>query len=247
MKIYFASDLHLGAKAIQNNRENELRFVQWLDTIQHDATEIYLLGDMFDFWFEYKKVVPKGGVRLLGKIAEIADKGIPIHYFAGNHDAWLFGYFEKELGIQVHDKPQTITWNSKKFLIGHGDGLGPGDSIYKIMKPLMDNKLCRFLFRWLHPDIGLWIALQWSKKSRENGNDSYKFLGEEKEWLIQYSKEQLQKQHYDFFVFGHRHIAIDHTLNDKGSRYINIGEWFSECTYGVFDGNNFELKKYTKA
>lgn len=246
MKIYFASDLHLGSKAIVDDRKNELRFIDWLETVRHDATAIYLLGDIFDFWFEYKKVVPKGGVRLLGKIAEIADSGIPIHYFAGNHDAWLFGYFEKELGVTVHHKPQKITWNNKKFLIGHGDGLGPGDTFYKTMKIIMDNKLCRFLFRWLHPDIGLWIALQWSKKSRENGKNTNQFLGEEKEWLLQYCKTQLQKEEFDFFVFGHRHLAIDHCLNDKGSRYINIGEWFDQCTYGVFDGINFELKKYSK-
>lgn len=246
MKIYFASDLHLGARAIKDNKKNELRFIHWLDSIRNDATEIYLLGDIFDFWFEYKRVVPKGGVRLLGKIAEIADSGIPIHYFAGNHDAWLFGYFEKELNIKVHHKPIVKTWGKKDFLIGHGDGLGPGDKFYKVMKIIMDNKLCRFLFRWLHPDIGLWIALKWSKKSRENSSDTNKFLGENNEWLLQYCKKELEKKHYDFFIFGHRHLAIDYTLNDKGSRYINIGEWFDKCTYGVFDGNNFELKKYSK-
>lgn len=245
MKIYFASDLHLGARALKNNAANEARFVRWLDEVRKDATEIYLLGDIFDFWFEYKKAVPKGGVRLLGKIAEIADSGIPIHYFAGNHDAWLFGYFEEELGIKVYHKPIDVVWNNKKLKIGHGDGLGPGDKFYKFMKFIMDNKICRFLFRWLHPDIGLWIALQWSRKSREKGGAVESYLGDDREWLFQYCKKQLEREHYDYFIFGHRHLDIDVQLNEKGSRYINIGEWFSKYTYGVFDGNEFTLKKYT--
>lgn len=245
MKIYFASDLHLGARAVKDNRANELRFVRWLEEVRKDATEIYLLGDIFDFWFEYKKVVPKGGVRLLGKIAEIADSGIPVYYFAGNHDAWLFGYFEKELGIKVYHKPLDIILAGKKFQIGHGDGLGPGDKFYKFMKVVMDNKLCRFLFTWLHPDIGQWIALQWSKKSRERNDYEDSYLGDDREWLFQYCQEELKREHYDYFVFGHRHLAIDKVLNAEGSRYINIGEWFSECNYGIFDGKEFTLKKYT--
>lgn len=245
MKIYFASDLHLGARALRNNAENELRFVRWLEEVRKDATAIYLLGDIFDFWFEYKRVVPKGGVRLLGKIAEIADSGIPVHYFAGNHDAWLFGYFEQELGVKVYYKPIEVVWNEKKFQIGHGDGLGPGDKFYKFMKIVMDNKLCRFLFRWLHPDIGLWIAHQWSKESREQSGTVETYLGDEKEWLVQYCKSELQREYYDYFIFGHRHLDINKQLNEAGSRYVNIGEWFSKYTYGVFDGENFELKKYT--
>lgn len=243
-RIYFASDLHLGARALRNNAANEARFVRWLEQVRQDATAIYLLGDIFDFWFEYKCVVPKGGVRLLGKIAEIADSGIPIHYFAGNHDAWLFGYFEDELGVQVHHKPIDVVWNDKKLQIGHGDGLGPGDKFYKFMKIVMDNKLCRFLFRWLHPDIGLWIAHQWSKKSREKGGEIETYLGDEKEWLVQYCKQELKREHYDYFIFGHRHLDIDIQLDETGSRYINIGEWFSKYTYGIFDGEKFELKKY---
>ncbi|PVX49887.1 UDP-2,3-diacylglucosamine hydrolase [Balneicella halophila] len=245
VKIYFASDLHLGARAVKNNRVNELRFVRWLEEVRKDATAIYLLGDIFDFWFEYKRAVPKGGVRLLGKIAEIVDSGIPVHFFAGNHDAWLFGYFEEELGVTVHHKPIDITLSDKKFQIGHGDGLGPGDKFYKFMKVIMDNKLCRFLFRWLHPDIGLWIAHQWSKKSREKSDGEDVYLGNDKEWLYQYCQEELKREHYDFMVFGHRHLDIDVKLNDAGSRYINIGEWFSKYTYGVFNGEGFTLKKYT--
>ncbi len=243
-KIYFASDLHLGARVVKNNSENEARFVRWLEEVRHDATAIYLLGDIFDFWFEYKHVVPKGGVRILGKIAEISDSGISVHYFAGNHDAWLFGYFEKELGIKVHHKTQDVVWNGKKTQIGHGDGLGPGDKFYKFMKVVMDNKFCRFLFRWLHPDVGMSIAFLWSKKSREYGRDTADYLGDDKEWLVQYCKKELEREHYDYFVFGHRHLAIDKQLNESGSRYINIGEWFSKCTYGVFDGEKFELKTY---
>lgn len=245
MKIYFASDLHLGARALRSNAENEARFVRWLEEVSKDATAIYLLGDIFDFWFEYKRAVPKGGVRLLGKIAEIADRGIPVHYFAGNHDAWLFGYFEKELGVKVHHEAIDVVWNGKKLQIGHGDGLGPGDGFYKFMKVLMDNKMCRFLFRWLHPDVGLWIAHQWSKKSREKSGSVETYLGNDKEWLFQYCQEELKRAHYDYFIFGHRHLDIDAQLNEAGSRYINIGEWFSQYTYGVFDGNEFTLKKYT--
>lgn len=245
-KIYFASDLHLGARALRNNAENEVRFVRWLEQVRKDATAIYLLGDMFDFWFEYKRVVPKGGVRLLGKIAEIADSGLPVHYFTGNHDAWLFGYFEQELGVKVHFKPKDVVWNGKKLQIGHGDGLGPGDKFYKFMKVVMDNKVCRFLFRWLHPDVGMWIAHQWSKKSREQSGSVETYLGDDREWLVQYCKEELKREHYDYFIFGHRHLDINLQLNEKGSRYINIGEWFSKYTYGVFDGETFELKKYKK-
>lgn len=242
-KIYFASDLHLGAKSLQNNRENEVRFVKWLDEVRQDATEIYLLGDMFDFWFEYKHVVPKGGVRLLGKVAEIVDSGIPVHYFAGNHDAWLFGYFEEELGVKVYHKPITRIIDGKKFQIGHGDGLGPGDRFYKFMKVVMDNRFCRFLFRWLHPDVGMSIAFLWSKKSREKGTDVDTFYGKEGEWLIQHCLSELKREHFDYFIFGHRHLDIDFQLN-KDSRYINIGEWFSKYTYGVFDGTDFQLKTF---
>lgn len=248
IKIYFASDLHLGAQALseEQNRLNETRFVRWLDEVQKDATEIYLLGDIFDIWFEYKHVVPKGFVRLLAKIAEVADSGIPVHYFAGNHDAWLFGYFEKELGVKVYHNPVDVEIGSKKLQIGHGDGLGPGDKSYKRWKVIMRNRFCQKMFSWLHPDIGLWLAYFSSKRSRQIKGLETEFLGEDKEFLLQYCKEELKHKHYDFFVFGHRHIAIDYELNDAGSRYINIGEWFSKCSYGVFDGTNFELRNYKK-
>lgn len=247
MKIYFASDLHLGASALSNNRERERVFVNWLDRIKNDATAIYLLGDLFDFWFEYKHTAPKGAVRLLGKLAEIADSGIPIHFFVGNHDAWMFGYFEEELGIKVYHKPIEITLGEKKFQIGHGDGLGPGDRFYKFIRPALDNPIGRFLFRILPSDIGYGIANLWSKKSRQRDKSEQVFLGEENEWLLQHCKEELKHKEIDYFVFGHRHLPINFQLNEAGSRYLNLGEWITQFQYAVFDGKELELKLDTEA
>lgn len=224
--------------------EREKLVVKWLEEIRHDAEEIYLMGDIFDFWFEYKTVVPKGYVRLLGKLAEITDSGIPVYFFTGNHDMWMFGYFPHELNIPILREPVRKEFNGKKFFLGHGDGLGPGDHGYKFIKKVFANKFCQWLFARFHPNFGMSLAHYWSRKSRiSNGTKDEKFHGEEGEWLVVYAKEVLQKEHFDFFLFGHRHLPLDIQLNDK-SRYVNLGEWVNYRSYAVFDGEKLELKYY---
>ncbi|WP_299115774.1 UDP-2,3-diacylglucosamine diphosphatase [uncultured Winogradskyella sp.] len=243
-KIYFASDNHLGAPTMEASRPREQKFVAWLDEVKGDAAAIFLLGDLFDFWFEYKTVVPKGFTRTLGKLAEISDSGIPIHYFVGNHDLWMNGYFEEELGIPVYHKPQEFKLGNKDFFIGHGDGLGPGDKGYKRMKKIFLSPFFKWLFRWGHPDIGMRIAQYFSVKNKLiSGDDDAKFLGEDNEWLAVYSRKKLEEKHRDYFVFGHRHLPLEIPLNEK-SKYINLGDWIQYFTYGEFDGESFELKKY---
>ena len=254
-KIYFASDNHLGAPTTEASRPREKKFVAWLDDIKQDAAAIFLLGDLFDFWFEYKTVVPKGFTRTLGKLAEISDSGIPIHYFVGNHDLWMNRYFEEELGIPVYHKPQEFTFSMEAealeasvgkttFFIGHGDGLGPNDKGYKRMKKVFTNPFFKWLFKWLHPDIGMRIAQYFSVKNKLiSGDDDAKFLGEENEWLALYSKKKLEEKHRDYFVFGHRHLPLEIQLNET-SKYINLGDWISYYTYGVYDGVTFTLETY---
>jgi UDP-2,3-diacylglucosamine hydrolase len=244
-KIYFLSDFHLGAPDAASSLVREKKIIKFLDEIRSTAEQIFIVGDLFDFWYEYKKVVPKGYVRILGKLAEITDAGILIHFFVGNHDMWMKDYFQKELNIPVYFEPKAFEFDGKKFLIGHGDGLGPGDHGYKFIKKIFRNKACQWMFGILPPYIGMGIANYFSKKSRaQTGQTEEQFLGEEKEWLITYCKEVLQKEYYDYLIFGHRHLPIDFKLNDK-SRYINLGDWIRYFTYAVFDGENVELKYYT--
>lgn len=242
-KIYFASDFHLGSPNYETSRKREVKIVRWLDSIAPTASHIFLMGDIFDFWYEYGTVVPKGYVRFLGKLAELSDSGIKISVFTGNHDLWMKGYFEKELNISVHKDPEERVFNDKVFYLGHGDGLGPGDRFYKFLRKVFHNKVFQAIFHFAHPDIGMRIAYAWSNKSRSNGEEE-QFLGEDKEWLAVYSKEQLKKKHYDFFIFGHRHLPLDIKLNEKGSRYINLGEWIGHFTYAVFDGETVVLKTF---
>jgi len=243
-KIYFASDQHLGAPTPEASFPREQKFVNWLNEIKEDAAAIFLLGDLFDFWFEYKTVVPKGFVRVLGKLAEIKDSGIPIYFFVGNHDLWMKDYFEKELNIPVYHKPEVFTFNDTSFFIGHGDGLGPGDKGYKRMKKVFTFPLFQWMFRWLHPDIGVKLGQYMSVKNKLiSGDEDAKFLGEENEWLAQYCKRKLETQHYDYFVFGHRHLPINMDLQEN-SKYINLGDWISYFTYGVFDGKELTLKEF---
>ena len=246
-KIYFASDNHLGAPTKEASLPREKKFVAWLDEIKQDAAVIFLVGDLFDFWFEYKTVVPKGFTRTLGKLAEISDSGIPIHFFVGNHDLWMNGYFEEELNIPVYNKPKEFTFNNKTFFIGHGDGLGPHDKGYKRMKKVFTNPVFKWLFRWMHPDIGVGIAQYLSVKNKLiSGDDDAKFLGEENEWLVQYAKAKLENKHRDYFIFGHRHLPMEINLG-QDSQYINLGDWIQYYTYGVFDGEKLELKVYNEA
>ena len=244
--IYFLSDFHLGAPNAVESLKREKRIVQFLDAIKNDAQQIFIVGDMFDFWFEYKLVVPRGYTRLLGKLAELTDFGIKIHFFAGNHDMWMRDYFQNELNIPVYYQPTPFEFNGKKFLIGHGDGQGPGDQGYKFLKKLFRNPLCQWMFGILPPYFGLGIANYFSKKSRELASQKVEvFLGEDNEWLIIYCKEVLQKEQYDYFIFGHRHLPIDYTLNEN-SHYINLGEWINYDSYAVFNGETTELKYFNK-
>ncbi len=241
--IYFASDFHLGVPDEKSSREREQAVVNWLSSIEHDAQEIYLVGDLFDFWFEYAKVIPKGFVRLQGKIAELVDKGIPVIFFTGNHDMWMFDYFEKELGVKIYRDNIIREYFGKKIMIGHGDGLGPGDYSYKFLKKVFASKICQWLFARIHPNLGMWIADKWSRSSRLANDSKEQFLGEENEWLAIYCKEQLQKVHYDLFVFGHRHLPLDIRLSDT-SRYINLGEWVHHRTYLKLSEHGAELKSF---
>lgn len=243
-KIYFSSDNHLGAPTASESLPREKKFVAWLDEVKKDAAAIFLLGDLFDFWFEYKTVVPKGFVRALGKLAEISDSGIPIHFFVGNHDLWMNDYFEKELNIPVYRDVKEFTLGNKTFLIGHGDGKGPGDKGYKRMKKVFINPFSKWLYRWLHPDWGMRIAQYLSVKNKLiSGDEDRKFLGEDKEWLALYTKRKLEQKHYDFFVFGHRHLPMKIEVG-KNATYYNLGDWINHYTYGVFDGESFELKEF---
>ncbi len=244
--IYFISDAHLGVPDHKSSLEREKLLVQLLDKAAKDATEIFLLGDIFDFWFEYKSVVPKGFVRLLGKIAQITDSGIPVHYFRGNHDMWIFGYFEQELGVILHDKPVERKINGKLFFIAHGDGLGKGDRGYKILKKVFSSPISRKLFSFLHPGFGTSLALYFSRKSRmATGKKDEVFLGEENERLLGFCKEMVKIKPYNYFIFGHRHLAMDLPVS-QNARYINTGEWVKDFSYAVFDGDQVKLKFFKK-
>jgi len=242
-KIYFASDQHFGAPTAEKSKKREQLFINWLETIKDETSDLFLLGDLFDFWFEYKTVVPKGFIRVLGKLSELSDSGIQIHFFVGNHDLWMRDYFKKELQISVYHKPKEFVFNDKKFFIGHGDGLGPGDKGYKRMKKVFTNPFSKWLYRWLHPDLGVKLAQYLSLKNRLiSGEEDVKFLGEEKEWLVQYSKKKLQEEHRDYFVFGHRHLPMEISLSEN-SKYINTGDWIHHFTYAVFEEGELFLKK----
>ena len=241
-KTYFASDFHLGVPNEKESREREILLVNWLEEASKDAEAIYLLGDIFDFWFEYKHAIPKGFVRLQGKIASLTDRGIPVIIFTGNHDMWMFDYFEKELGVKIYREPINATIGNKNFLIGHGDGLGPGDKGYKFIKKVFANKFFQWCFARLHPNFGIGMANYWSRKSRAKNKEPQVFLGEDREWLITYCKEKLKESKLDYFVFGHRHLPIEFEF-ESGAKYINLGDWLQHYTYAVFDGEKLELKK----
>lgn len=244
-KIFFLSDFHLGAPNLQQSRDREQRIIRFLDEIKDQTAVLFIVGDLFDFWYEYKNVVPKGHVRLLALLASFSDGGIPVHFFVGNHDMWMKDYFQKELGMQVYFEPQEFVFNDKTFYIGHGDGLGPGDHGYKALKKVFRNPVCQWLFGILPPVVGIGLANYFSRKSRAaTGSKEEKFLGEDNEWLIIYSKEVLREKNIDFFVFGHRHLPIDFRL-DNGSRYINLGDWIRYDSFACFEGHNLVLQSYS--
>ena len=242
-KIYFASDFHLGSYPQELSHERERRIVQWLEQVKTDAAHLYLVGDIFDFWFEYATVVPKGYIRFLGKLAEITDLGIPITLFKGNHDMWMFDYLKKELNVEIIDNELELQLDGKLFFVHHGDGLGSGDYKYKLLKKVFRSSFCQWLFARLHPNLGIGIATRWSKHSRLANNEDEKFLGEDKEWLIGYAKEIEAHRHHDFYIFGHRHLPYDVKLHSK-SRILNLGEWMNYYTYAVWDGETLSLEKW---
>lgn len=242
--IYFLSDAHLGVPDHASSLKRERKLVDWLLEVSRDAQAIYLLGDIFDFWFEYKHVVPRGFVRLFGTIAQLTDAGIPLYFFPGNHDLWVGNYFEKEMGMKVLRKPLKTEFNGKKFYIAHGDGLGKGDYSYKMLKKIFTYRLCQWLFARLHPNFAIGLANYFSRRSRvANGNTDEKFLGEEKEYLIGHAHDLLKTEHFDYFIFGHRHLPLEISVSDK-STYFNLGEWFNRFSYGIFDGENMQLKYF---
>jgi UDP-2,3-diacylglucosamine hydrolase len=239
-KLYFASDFHLGSGGYSQSRAREDRLVRWLDSIKHDAAEVFLMGDIFDFWFEYHTVVPKGYIRFLGKLAELSDAGIKLYFFKGNHDMWMFDYFEKELNATIVSDQLVIERSGKKFFLHHGDGLGAGDTSYKILKKIFRSKLCQWLFARIHPNLGVGVANYWSSHSRiANENKDNPKPGQQ-EWLVTYSRDVLKTSFYNYFIFGHRHLPLDIRLNDD-SRYVNLGEWINACSFAVFDGEDVSL------
>lgn len=242
-KVYFASDFHLGTPSKESSLEREKRIVKWLDMAKQDAAAIFLLGDVFDFWFEYKKAIPKGFIRFQGKLAELADQGIEICLFTGNHDMWLFDYFPKEFNIPVHNDPIDIDINGVSLLIGHGDGLGPGDRNYKLLKKMFSNRFCQWAFSIIHPNIGIALANKWSQQSRiTNSQGDEKHYGD-KEHLLIYCRQQELLKHHDYYIFGHRHLAMDVEVAPN-SRYINLGEWVNGSNYAVFEANKVTLKNF---
>jgi UDP-2,3-diacylglucosamine hydrolase len=244
-KIFFASDFHLGVPTPEASLARERKIVAWLDSIKGDAHTIFLLGDIFDFWFEYRHAIPKGFIRLQGKLAELRDAGIPVIFFTGNHDMWMFDYFPRELGIPIYRDPQVLEVGDQKLLIGHGDGLGPGDHTYKVLKKFFNSRVCQWLFARIHPNLGIGIANLWSRKSRiSNMKREENFQSKEKEYLWVYCDALEKIHHHDFYLFGHRHLPLDLPIGPN-SRYINIGEWVNFQTYGVYDGQTVEIKTFS--
>lgn len=241
-RIYFASDFHLGTPSLGDSQNREKKIVQWLDVVAKDAKAIFLLGDQFDFWFEFKHVIPRGFNLFIGKIAELRQRGVPIYFFTGNHDMWMFDYFPTELGVPIIRGNMELRVEGKRFLIGHGDGLGPGDHKYKFLKLFFNSRVCQFLFAFLHPWIGFTIATNWSRSSRAaNTKKDEQFLGD-KEHIWIFCKEENKKKHRDYYIFGHRHLVLDLPVG-KESRYLNLGEWVTGGSYAVFDGQELLLKQ----
>lgn len=244
-KAYFCSDQHFGAPTPEASLPREKMFLQWLDDISADCQYLFLMGDLFDFWHDWKYVVPRGYIRLLGKLALMHDAGVQIFYFVGNHDLWAKDYFQKEIGAEVFRSKQFFQIGQKRFLLAHGDGLGPGDKGYKRLKKLFTNPLAQWGFRWLHPDLALRLATYLSTRNKMiSGEEDVHFLGEEKEYLIQYSYRKIKEQPLDYLIFGHRHLPMVLPLRGSTASYVNLGDWISYFTFGEFDGENFSLMAY---
>ena len=244
-RIYFCSDNHLGSPNRNLSLEREKIFITWLDQIKIDAQAIFFLGDLFDFWFEYKRVVPKGFTRLFGKLAELSDSGIDLFFFVGNHDCWIGNYFEDELGVNVFHKKVDLNIDNYNILIGHGDGLGPGDSKYKFLKLLFRNPILKKLFSFIHPDIGISLGSFLSQKNKILSGSEKVFESEDKEMLFIYCKDVLKTKYYHFFIFGHRHLPLELDLGNN-SKYFNTGDWITHFSYLVYDGTSFNLNYFNK-
>ncbi len=244
-KIYFVSDAHLGLPPAERSLKREKLLVRWLDEVKADAQAIYLMGDIFDYWFEYKKVVPRGFVRFLGKIAEITDSGIPVYFFTGNHDVWVFDYLPSETGVTVYHEPQQVEIAGRRFYLAHGDGLGPSEWSYKLLKGIFTSRILQWLYARIHPNSSTGFAHRWSKHSRFSKGNFVPFLGADKEHLVIHSKHVLETRHFDYFIYGHRHVALDLPLGDT-SRVIYLGDWFVNFTYAVFDGTDVRLLSYPR-
>ncbi|MEE2700128.1 MAG: UDP-2,3-diacylglucosamine diphosphatase [Bacteroidota bacterium] len=243
-KLYFASDFHLGVPTHTKSLEREKHIIAWLDSIKENAKSIYLLGDIFDFWFEYKTVVPKGHIRLLAKLSNLVDEGIEINIIRGNHDMWMYDYLPKEIGVNILEEKSILSENGKNIFLAHGDGLGPEDVGYKLIKKVFSSKICQWFFARLHPNFGVCIAQFWSKKSRiANQEKPDPFLGEEKEWLISYCKRKKKEINIDYFVFGHRHLPLEIEIDQK-TKYINLGDWIHHNSYAVFDEGKLKLEYF---
>ncbi|MDO4190135.1 MAG: UDP-2,3-diacylglucosamine diphosphatase [Bacteroidales bacterium] len=239
-KYYFMADAHLGSMLKENQREHEQKVVRWLDMAAKDADEIFLLGDIFDFWFEYRYVVPKGFTRLLGTLSRMVDNGIKIHFFPGNHDWWTFGYLEKEVGLIVHREPTLLTLNGQTFFLAHGDGLGDNSRSFRFARWCFHNPVLQWIVRTLPCTWGQWVGLKWSASSRQQheANGAATFKGEDKEHLVQFAKQYSAQNPVDFFVFGHRHLYLYLQLATK-SRICILGDFFKDFTYAVLDENGF--------
>ena len=244
--VYFLSDAHLGSWAIDHGRMHERRLVRFLDSIKHKAAAVYLLGDMFDFWYEHKYTVPKGYTRFLGKLSELTDMGVEVHFFTGNHDIWAYSYLEEECGVIMHRKPITTDIYGKVFYLAHGDGLGDPDIKFKLLRRMFHNTICQRLFSAIHPRWSMWLGLTWAKHSRMkriNGEEP-PYMGEKKEHLVLYAKQYMKSHaNVDVFIFGHRHIELDLNLS-KSVRMMILGDWISQFTYVVFDGDHLLLEEY---
>lgn len=243
-KIYFASDAHLGLNIYEDRKSAEKRLVRWMESIQPTCKALYLVGDMFDYWYEYKYVVPKGFVRFIGKMAEFIDAGIPVYLYTGNHDIWMFSYFQEEIGATVLEHDTTETFDGKRFYIGHGDGLGDPSRSFRFLRKFFRNKFCQSLYTWIHPDVTMPFGLSWSKNNRKKkqGNEAEQYLGEDREFMVQFAKKHRKEHEIDYYVFGHRHILLD--LPIEGSRIVILGDWITNFTYAVWDGKSLELKRY---
>ena len=244
--IYFLSDAHLGSRAIPHSRTQERRLVRFLDSIKEKAGAVYLLGDMFDFWYEYKLVVPKGFTRFLGKVSELTDLGVEVHFFTGNHDIWAYDYLEKECGCIIHRKHVTLELGDSLFFLAHGDGLGDPNPTFKFLRWLFHYRPAQILFSALHPRWGMELGLRWAARSRRRHEieGPAQYLGEDKEHLVLFAKDYL-RTHPDinYFIFGHRHIELDLMLSHDCRLFI-LGDWISQFTYAVFDGQQIILNNY---